>query len=115
MDESQRIKEALEAVDMYGPCGCAVVSMEVNVEVTNASKYCQRAVSYGLMTVVKPEKRGQYKSFALYSVVPGWRSMLGSFRIEDRVRAKPLTQNKERRIVKNTFSGIGSIFQLGGV
>jgi hypothetical protein len=105
----KRIIEALEAVEMYGPCGCAVVSTESRIEVTNASKYCQRAVRYGLMTVVKPVNRGQNKSYALYSVVPGWRGML-----KEQVKTvAPRELSKERQRPRTVFSGISSIFNMG--
>lgn len=104
----QRIRQALEVVEMYGPCGYSTVATETGIEVTNAGKYCQRATALGLMTVNKPEKRGSGRNFATYSVNPNWRQMLGSFKASEPVRAKP-ADNYRRSI----FSSVNSIFNMG--
>lgn len=98
----QRIRQACEMVEMYGPCGYSVISSETGIPRANASKYCIRAVALGLMTVQKPGKRGQKHNFAIYSVVPGWREKLGVER--------PI----QRRTVQQKVSHIVSfVFNLG--
>ena len=100
----QRIRQACEIVEMYGPCGYAVISTETGIVPTNASKYCVRAVNLGLMTVDKPGKRGQKSNFAIYSVVPGWR---------DKLAAKKKLIDKPRPIIQEAKTVISFVFNLG--
>lgn len=98
----QRIRQACEIVEMYGPCGYAIISTETGIVATNASKYCVRAVNLGLMTVQKPGKRGQKSNFAIYSVVPGWRDKIGTEKRE-----------KQKKVIHRVATGISFVFNLG--
>lgn len=100
----QRIRQACEIVEMYGPCGYAIISTETGIVATNASKYCVRAVNLGLMTVDKPGKRGQKSNFAIYSVVPGWR---------DKLAAKKKLIDKPRPVIQEAKTAISFVFNLG--
>lgn len=108
----KRIIEVCEVIEMYGPCGYAVVTSETDIPRENASKYCIRAVSYGLMTVDKPENRGTRAAFSTYSVVPNWREMTGSFAMDSRKRLEPMREKPRKR---TTFSYINSVFGLGAI
>jgi len=104
-----RIKQACEVIEQYGPCGYAVITSETGIERSNASKYCQRAVGLGLMTVQRPEKRWHREAFAIYSVVPGWRDSLVRFK-----SSKP-AEKMEMLRPKGIWSGISSVFNMGAV
>lgn len=98
----QRIRQACEIVETYGPCGYAVISTETGIVATNASKYCVRAVNLGLMTVEKPGKRGHKNNFAIYTVAPNWREKVGTQK-----------RDKPQPVIHRVTTAINFVFNLG--
>jgi hypothetical protein len=104
----KRITQACEALEQ-GPCGCAELGKRIGVPTPNASKYLARAVEYGLVTVDKPDNRGQQGAFGIYSVLPNWRETI----IRGPKLPRVITQEHQRPRKKTMFSYANSIFSLG--
>lgn len=67
-----RIRQACEAVEKLGTSDYRPIAAVMDIDITNAHKYCDRAVNHGLMTVNRKIRPVQY------TVVPGWREQLGA-------------------------------------
>lgn len=79
-----RIRQVLEIVDAAGPSTVReILSCLVGVEVSNASKYCRRAVSMGLMQAV-PEPAP-----TRFAAAPGWRERLAPRKHRTRTTTPP--------------------------
>jgi hypothetical protein len=104
-----RVISACEALE-DGPCGCAELGRRIDMPSPNASKYLQRAVEYGLVTIKKPEAgRGQHSNFGIYTVKPNWRDLVSKKPKLPRVDKEPHQLPRK----KTMFSYANSIFNLG--
>lgn len=100
-----RIRQVLEVVDAAGPSTVReILPRLVGVEVTNASKYCRRAVALGLMQAAGEQRP------ARYAAAPGWRERLAP----RKHRTKSITQPAPAAGVTQK-SPPNSVFALGAI
>tara|TARA_R110000868_G_C10739092_1_gene752228 strand:- start:178 stop:513 length:336 start_codon:yes stop_codon:yes gene_type:complete len=105
-----RIIEVCEILEEFGPAGTGDIAQEMALtesgEVSNAGKYCSRAVKMGLMTVAKSPVGYHYN---VYTVKPDWRNRIkGENHLVKQERPNPCPVEKP-----GMFSYVASIFQVG--
>lgn len=76
----KHIRAICEVLEQHGPSGSTTVSDWTGEGPENTGKNCIRAVRYGLLTV--EEGLHSRINYNVYTVVDGWRSMLGDKDIE---------------------------------
>lgn len=102
------IRNICASIEESGPSGIKAVRERFpEIEYSNASKYCSRAVGLGLMTVERG--RGSKASYCVFTVVPGWREMAEKRRTTKLPPATP-------RVAKATrWQGVNSVFSIGAI
>lgn len=95
----KRVVQACEIVEQLGPVGSRAVWLRMyDVGQENASKYLERAASYGLLTVEKIGKR------RVFTIIPGWRETAGAMH-------KPGVKPKKEVIYRPHRGELESIWQ----
>lgn len=106
-----RIIECCRIVESLGTASYREVFERLDcVDVGNANKYCERAVSHGLMTV---DRRVCPKRF---SVVPGWMTKIEDTNVK---LSKPVTIKRPRDtdsfVCASMRAKVNSIFSIGAL
>tara|TARA_R110000868_G_C10480992_1_gene729285 strand:+ start:239 stop:574 length:336 start_codon:yes stop_codon:yes gene_type:complete len=104
-----RIIEVCEILEEFGPSGTGEIAQEMALtesgEVSNAGKYCSRAVKMGLMTVAKSPVGYGYNVF---TVKPDWRNRIKG----DNHSVKQERPNPSPIAKPGMFSHVSSIFRV---
>lgn len=102
----RRIREVVTVIERLGPCMVRHADEYMVCNISNTSKYLQRAVSLGLATRVAGV--GGF----IYSAVPGWRDKAGEpqdLRVIPAVKVVSTTEReirKRRADVGNVWAGL---------
>jgi hypothetical protein len=102
----ERIRDLCEHLDAKGPQGISTLREKFrDVERSNISKYCSRAVGLGLLTVER--KTGARENRHVWTVVPEWREL---------IEQRRTTRIKVEATAKRTrWTGVSSVFSMGAM
>ena len=117
----ERVKQACEIVEACGPCDYKLVSawMEPGV-LHNTHKYCNRAVTLGLMTVVVSGPMDHIN--AQFSIAPTWRAVLEQLAHQPLVRVPAVKRapsqverrgpGRPRKEPQSRWHGVSSVWGM---
>ena len=98
----ERIRSICTVIEQIGPANSQTVRTHIpDVDHPNMLKFCNRAVSHGLLTIERVKREN------IYTVVDDWELICGprhTTMVKKPVRAMP---------VPTRWQGISSVFQMG--